>query len=188
MTVDENIIKGCLKGKRKAQHDLYGLCFSYLMSISLRYFKNEIDARSAVNEAFLKIINNISKYEAGRPFKPWIKRIAINTIIDNHRKSRKADIVELNEQLLPDDLHTVDISEEPKGMNFEQIQDMISLLPPMSQRVINLYALDGYRHQEIAEILGISESTSKWHLFNARKKLKVILEASNANLKSNIYG
>ena len=188
MTIREDTIKACLKGKRSAQHELYRQVFPYLMGICIRYYRNELDARSALNASFLKILNNIDKYEYGMPFKPWIKRITVNTIIDIHRKNRKAEIVELNEQLIPDDLKTVDVDEKQESMPFEEVQAMIEELSPMSQQVINLYAIDGYRHKEIAEILGISESTSKWHLFNARKKLKRALEAKAKGIKKNIYG
>jgi RNA polymerase sigma factor (sigma-70 family) len=87
--VSEALIKRIVKQDRKAQLELYRICFSTLMSVAFRYKKNEEDAAALANEAFLKILTNIAKYNSISPFEAWIRRIAINTAIDDYRKNKK---------------------------------------------------------------------------------------------------
>ena len=91
MEVSDVLIKRVEKQDRKAQMELYRICFSALMSVAFRYKKNEEDAAALSNDAFLKILTNIKKYNSNRPFAAWIRRIAINTAIDDYRKNKKRE-------------------------------------------------------------------------------------------------
>lgn len=178
MTISQQLIEDCAKGNRKAQFQLYKSCFSLLMSVCMRYRKNENDAAEILNVGFLKILNNLDKYKSGVPFEAWIRRIMINTLIDDFRKNRKVrELIEHtdfeHEEIFTDQ---VDYNEADKAFDASDLQALIQKLPPMSKKVFNLYAIDGYSHKEVGELLGISDGTSKWHLSFARKKLQEMLK------------
>lgn len=148
------------------------------MSVAMRYKTNPEDAKAMVNQAFLKIMTNIQKYTFDGPFEAWIRRIMINTLIDDFRKIQKER----------DRIEHIDFSEtngNSYGFNFNEaeqifsvgeLEAMIHQLPNMTRNVFNLFAIDGYKHKEIADLFGISIGTSKWHLANARKKLLQMLQ------------
>lgn len=148
------------------------------MGVCVRYRRSEDEAAAMVNEGFLKIIQHLGKYRESVPFEAWARRIMINTLIDDFRKNRK-----VNELIESRDFHDTDndhrlVDFNLADLNFEasQLEAMIHSLPPMSKKVFNLYAIDGYGHKEVAEMLDISVGTSKWHLSFARKKLRELLE------------
>lgn len=163
---------------------MYKITFSYLMSICIRYTRNEDTAKEILNIGFLKILTHLEKYKAEVPFKAWIRRIMINTLIDEFRKQKK---LHSNIEYVEDYIETSNFSEANtaiQNLNAAQIRQLIEKLPPASQQVFNLHAIDGYTHKEIGELLNISEGTSKWHLNSAREKLKVMLEKTGLLAKT----
>ena len=146
----------------------------------MRYRKDESEAAAILNEGFLKILKNLDKYKSNVPFEAWIKRIMINTVIDEFRKNRK--VRELIENTDFEDYHNheglVEMNTADLNFDAEQLEQMIKRLPPVSQKVFNLFAIDGYTHAEIGEMLGISVGTSKWHISSARKKLKEFIQSA----------
>jgi RNA polymerase sigma factor (sigma-70 family) len=183
--IDEAILDACLKKDRKAQYQLYKHCYSFLTGICFRYVNNREDADELLNMAFLKILNNLGKYRQEIPFTLWIRRIMINTIIDDYRKNKKEKelmrSIDFNEYYPAHDHSTV--NDFVKKADAEQITALIFQLPPMTQRVFNLFAIDGFGHKEIGELLGMSEGTSKWHLNSARTKLKEMISKLASNYK-----
>jgi len=175
--VDSQLLKDTLKGDRRAQFKLYQQCFQVLMGVCMRYRRSEDEAAAMVNEGFLKIIQNLGKYKTTVPFEAWIRRIMINTLIDDFRKNRKVnELIENRDFHDTDNDHgLVDFNLADLKFDASQLEAMIYSLPPMSQKVFNLFAIDGYGHKEIGNMLGINEGTSKWHLSYARKKLKELL-------------
>jgi RNA polymerase sigma factor (sigma-70 family) len=180
MEVSPRLLKDCINKDRKAQFQLYKQCFSILMPVCMRYRRNESDAAAMLNAGFMKILGHLKDYDSGKPFAAWAKRIMINTLIDDFRQQRK--VKELIEYTDFSDHHitreTVDFNEAEKVFDAQQLEAFIQQLPPMSQKVFNLYAIDGYKHQEVAAMLGISEGTSKWHLSSARKKLQEMIKTA----------
>ncbi len=137
-----------------------------------------------LNQAFLKILDNLDRLPGHVPFTAWAKRITINTLIDDFRKNRKVKelIASTSIQDLPEAQGGVDYNEADKQFDAEQLEGFIRQLPPMSSKVFNLFAIDGYPHTEISKMLDISEGTSRWHLASARKKLQeMIRNAMNAS-------
>ena len=180
MKVSKDLIKRCRKNESKAQFELYKVCYGSLMAVCNRYEKNNEDAEELLNLAFYKILTKLDKYKPEIPFEAWARRITINTIIDEFRKKNKDQhqFVESFDHSLP--LSFMDFNEADQRFDAEDLERMIRDLPEMSQKVFNLYIVDGYNHKEIGEMLHISEGTSKWHLFTARKTLKeTILQISN---------
>lgn len=147
------------------------------MGVCMRYEKNKEDAEELLNQAFLKILKNISKYDWKAPFEAWIRRIMINTIIDNYRKYKK-DNENMRYTAMDEDYKDVNITYNDAFLQFEatELENMLKLLPDMSRKVFNLYAIEGYSHREIGNMLGLSEGTSKWYVSSARKKLRELLD------------
>ena len=184
MNIDAKLLQACKEKDRKAQFQLYKSCFSLLMGVCIRYKKDEEEARSILNVGFLKILTNLEKYNEKVPFEAWIRRIMINTIIDEFRKNKKErELVEYTDFVANDRFNKrVDYNEADKLFDVAAIEHLVKQLPPVTQKVFNLYIIDGYNHKEIGEMLGISAGTSKWHLSNARKILKAKLQkAINAS-------
>jgi RNA polymerase sigma-70 factor (ECF subfamily) len=124
-----------------------------------------------INDGFLKIFNNLSKYDSAQPFKAWVRTIMVNTAIDYYRSNKKYQLhVTINEIELTDFNDDV-ISQ----LSVEEIMGLISKLSPMYRMVFMLYVVEGYKHKEIAERLGIQEGTSKSNLQDARIKLQEMI-------------
>ncbi len=179
MQVTPEILEGCEKSDRRAQKSLYEICFRMHMSVCYSYYGNEEDARSVLNLAFLKINKNIKSID-GNPkvFFSWSRRIVVNTIIDEYRKNRnyneKVDKYE-NDR----DLESRETSSSNAGLeSLEEmdIKKMVARLPDQTRQVFVLYVIEGYSHKEIAEQMGMSDGTSKWHLSVGRKMLREMLE------------
>lgn len=186
MVVRNEQLRSCIQGDRRAQHDLYKLCFGFLMSICFRYTNSRDDAVSLLNQGFLKVIMNLKKYQPHIPFELWIRRIMINTIIDEFRKKKRdREVLEFTDF---SNYHEYDgafvMNEVENKINIEDLQECISKLPEKSRKVFNLYAIDGYSHKEIANLLEMSEGNSKWHLSTARQKLKEMIEGLITDNKS----
>ena len=178
MNVQPHLIALCIKHDRKAEYELYKLSYSYLMSICMRYSKDKDSASEALNMGFLKILGNLTSYKPEIPFKAWIRRIMVNTLIDEYRrnKNEREKISYVEEYFDSSDFS--EVNEAMGRINCEQILQHINSLPEASRKVFNLYAIDGYSHKEIGQILEISEGTSKWHLNAARQKLKACIEST----------
>lgn len=175
MKVDKELLEACIQNKRKAQFELYKLCYSTMMSVCFRYEKNKEDAEFLLNKAFYKILKNLESYQDKVPFNAWIRRITINTAIDEYRKAQRSRLTYVEEPMHIAPMSNVDFNEADQNYDAEELLELVRQLPPISQKVFNLYVIDGYNHKEIAEQLSMSEGTSKWHLSSARKKLKELL-------------
>ncbi len=176
MNIQPQIIQLCIKHDRKAEYDLYKQIYSYLMSICMRYSKDKDSANESLNMGYLKILNNIQTYKPEIPFKAWIRRIMVNTLIDEYRKNkRQKEHVTYVEQYY-DSSDYSEVNEALSKISCAQIHKLINELPNATKEVFNLYVIDGYNHKEIGELLGISDGTSKWHLSEARQKLKQKIE------------
>ena len=166
--IDE-LIAGCIVGKRNAQEQLYERFYRAMAAICMRYTKNREDAMEVLNDGFVKVFKNIQRFDRAKAsLYTWMRTIMIHTAIDLIKRRQPAfEPLNLTEE------------EEPAIANgFVQQADadellaLIRRLPPATQAVFTLFTVDGYSHQEIAGMLGISEGTSKWHLSDGRKKLK----------------
>jgi RNA polymerase sigma-70 factor (ECF subfamily) len=178
MNVDSELIKGCINGERRAEYELYKVVYSYLMSICYRYTHQKELAEEMLNIGYLKILTHLSKYDETMPFKSWIRRIMVNTLIDEYRKNKalKSKISFVEEYYDSNEYYHTNSAIE--NINAKEILKMIEKLPRASAQVFNLYAIDGFSHKEIADMLEISEGTSKWHLNFARHKLMEMVNKS----------
>ena len=183
MNVELDLITGCINRERRSEYELYKKCYSYLMSVCFRYTNSREEAEEMLNVGFMKILKNLEKYKPEIPFNTWIRRVMINVLIDEYRKEKKHHE---NIQYVEEYYETSDYSEQNNvigKMNMEQIQLLILKLPPMSQKVFNLFVIDGYSHKEIGDLLKMSEGTSKWHLNFSRTKLKEMITGITTQIK-----
>jgi RNA polymerase sigma factor (sigma-70 family) len=181
MQVSADILRDAHNGDRKAQYLLYKQCFPVLMSVCSRYRYGEQDAVAAVNQGFLKIIQNLDRMPEGANFEAWIRRIQINLMIDEYRRNKKYKETMVH----PEDFEVTAAiyhnsapvhNEGAKQLEAGYLERLLQKLPPVTRQVFNLFAVDGYSHAEIGEMLGISDGTSKWHVNSARVQLKTWLE------------
>ncbi len=148
------------------------------MPVCYRYHHNEEDARAALNLGFMKILKGLDVIEGEVNFNAWSKRIVVNCLIDEYRRSKKHNeyiaYKETDREL--EFTSSSSVNEGEGAIGYENLMVLIRELPSVSAQVFNLYVIDGYNHKEIGELLGMSEGTSKWHLSTARKMLRDKLE------------
>ncbi len=183
MVIDNELLNDCQQGKRRACNQLYEKLFSYLMNICIRYNNNYDEAGAALNAIYLKIVTNLKQRDQQKPFIPWIKTIAMNHLADEFRKAKTLK----NNIAFSDDLTSYekagDNFKAPGNLETKDLIKMIQTLPPSCNRIFNLYAIDGYNHREIGEMLGINEGTSKSQLHLARIKLQKMIEEEQNRIK-----
>lgn len=184
MRIDPELLARCKKNNRKAHNELYKLCFGFMMAICLRYASNREDAEALLNGAFLKVISNLEKYNPEIPFGSWVHRLTVNSIIDEFRKDKKRreHMTNVDFQDTVPDHQPVDFNEAAQALEAEALERMIQALPEMSRKVFNLYAIEGYSHKEIGEMLNMSDGTSKWHVSSARKALQAMIRSTMKQL------
>jgi RNA polymerase sigma-70 factor (ECF subfamily) len=168
----DTIIDACRNQDRKAQEQFYRKFYRAMMTLCVRYTKNEADALEVLNTGFYKVFKNIRKYDVskGSPY-TWIRKIIINSCLDLiKKKGNDPGTRELDEVI------NIDLSPEViSKMSAAELLKLVRQLSPSTQAVFNLYVMEGYSHKEIANIMKISEGTSKWHLNEARKKLQKMI-------------
>jgi RNA polymerase sigma factor (sigma-70 family) len=170
--IDKNVLDACMVNDRKAQELLYKQFYGPMMTICLRYTRNEEDAIEVLHNGFLKVYKHLATYDASKAsLYTWIKTIVVNSAIDFIRsRQRFGTTIELTE------VHEVSMDNEAiQRMSASELLKLVRKLPQATQTVFNLYVVEGYNHREIGELLGISEGTSKWHLSEARKQLQQLL-------------
>ena len=167
------ILAGCRERRRTSQHDLYKLYYGYGMSVAIRYVNHESEAITIVNDAFLKVYNGIDSFKPEAPFKPWFRRIMVNTSITYLKKQQKYR-VETDVDAAKD---IADREEILSRISYKELVELVQSLSTAYRAVFNMYVIDGFRHEEIAAELGITVSTSKSNLMRARRKLRELLQA-----------
>jgi len=162
------LIEACIKGDRLAQKNLYDIFSKKMYVVCLRYTKSQQEAEDVLQESFIKVFKSLSGYRGDSRLDYWIKRIVINTALNSQRKKLYMyPMVDID-----DVQNTVEYSKAIAGYQLEELLKMIRELPTGCQTVFNLFAIEGYSHKEIAEMLEVSEGTSKSQFSRARKLLQ----------------
>ncbi len=168
---EQELIKACRKRHRKAQKTLYERYTPKMFGICRRYVKRHEDAEDVLVEAFFKVLTNIDQYKGEGSFEGWIRRIVVNECLMFLRKKHNFHLtLEIADFDMPN-YYTAQ-----QDLEADDILNVLDQLPTGYRTVFNLYVLEGYKHREIAELLGISINTSKSQLILAKKKLKQALE------------
>jgi RNA polymerase sigma-70 factor (ECF subfamily) len=164
--LQNKLVERCRKGDIKAQFALFKMHSKAMYNVAIRFFNNKMDAEDVVQESFIKAFQKIDEFNGYSSFGFWLKRIVINGCISEIRK-RKITFEEINEEL------TGSLVEEKIDSFIEPdlVHNAIKALPEGARTIINLYALEGFKHDEISQMLGISSSTSKTQYMRAKKLL-----------------
>ena len=180
VAISETLLARCRRGEEAAQFQLYNQLSYRLMGVCLRYCASRDEAEDALQNTFVKIFTRLDQYRGDGPFEAWARRIAVHTAlhsVEQHRLRHPAgpsgDVLDDYAANLP--------SDEPSVLEQLAASDLLQqlqTLPPGYRAVLNLYAIEGYSHKEIGELLNISEGTSKSQLARARRLLHQRLAAS----------
>jgi len=167
---DRQIIDGCAKHDRKAQQELFRQYSRFLLGVCLRYATDKAEAEDILQESFLKIYFNIKEYSGTGSFQGWLRKVAVNTAITHYHKNLKYRYhVDIDEYVSEE---TGVSSFEEDLFTSEELYMVLSELPSGYRMVFNLYAVEGYKHKEIAEMLGIDTNTSKSQYSRAKAALR----------------
>ena len=166
----KQLIENCKNNDTQAQSELYKLFSSKLFSVCLKYSKNTAEAEDNLQDAFLTIFEKIKQFKHKGSFEGWLKRITVNTVLQRYRKEKVFDII--TDEIAEDN----DIDIEDNDVSIDYLLKIIQELPDRYRLVFNLYVLDGYSHNDIAQMLEINIGTSKSNLARARQILKKTIE------------
>lgn len=170
---EEDLVKKCVEGDVKAQRELFNKFASTMLGVTLRYMKDRTLAEDVLQDGFIKVFNNLQRFEYKGSLEGWIRRIIVNTALDQLRKDKKyQDDIEIDNSYF----EPVQKSEVEGKMQADVLMEIIQELPEGYRVVFNMYAIEGYSHKEIADALGISENTSKSQYSRAKATLRTLLE------------
>jgi len=164
----QHILQGCRKKQRNSQHELYKLFYAYGMSIGIRYVKNEDEAIQILNDSFMKVFTRIHKFDDQYDFKPWFRKIVVNTSIDYMKKKKHLQM----KSQIEDAKYISDREDILSRIGYKELINLVQSLSTAYRTVFNMYVIDGYKHDEIAKTLNISVGTSKSNLSKARAQLR----------------
>ena len=164
------LIENCKKNDIQAQSELYKLFSSKLFSVCLKYSRNYAEAEDNLQDSFLTIFKKIEQFKNKGSFEGWLKRVTVNTVLQQYRNEKIFDIV--NENIIDD----VELDIDEESLSLDYLLKIIQELPDRYRLVFNLYVLDGYSHKDIASMLDINIGTSKSNLARARQILKQTIE------------
>ena len=184
INIHQELVDRCRENDRKAQYDIYKLYYKAMYNTALRILNNADDAEDIMQESFLDAFRKIDTYHGGATFGSWMKRIVINKSLDELRKRK--DIFSIDKE--GTDIIAEEIHEDPVEVlsyKVEKIRSAIADLPEQYRIILSLHLLEGYDHEEIAEILGITYGTSRTRYSRARQKLLAHLKTAYINFNVN---
>ncbi len=171
ITSEADLIRGCIAGERRMQEILYQRFSPKMYAVCLRYANKTEDAQDILQDGFVKVFKNLHMFRGEGSFEGWIRRIFVNTAIEHYRRQVNLyPVTEGHENVLE--------AKEVSVMDSLSMKDLMSVIQELSpgyKTVFNLYAIEGYTHKEIAEMIGISEGTSKSQLARAKGILQNII-------------
>ena len=173
---EESLIAGCIKGNQMAQKALFDSFSPKFFALCLRYMRSTDDAEDVLQEGMVKIFTKLPEYKGKGSFEGWMRRIIVNTCLDQIRKNQKLKLdvsIDKEEYKLSMNANILE------NMSANELIEEIKKMPPGYRVVFNMFAIEGYSHQEIAEKLGVKESTSKSQYLRARAYLKERIEKIN---------
>ena len=169
-TPDPELFRRCQEGEPRAQELLYKRYFSFAMSLCMRYSRDKYEAMQIVNDSYMKVLRNIREFDSSKSFRSWYGRILINSAVDNYRRNLKhSSHLQISNEMEADEEQEPSISAE---LSVNEILSLFNRLPDNYRLTFNLYEIEGYSHEEIGQMLGISPSTSRSNLSRAKKMLR----------------
>ena len=179
----DELIRGCIKGERTSQNRLYALYAPKMFVVCIRYSKSREEAEEILQEGFVRVFEFIHQFKYAGSFEGWVRKIMVNCALQKYRsKSHLHPVIDI--ETTDTDMH---VSEDILArLDTKELLKMVQQLPPAYRMVFNLYVFEGFKHREIAELLGISEGTSKSNLSDARAILQKTVNKSLAVAKQNV--
>jgi len=177
---EKELVRGCVQEKRSCQEKLYQQYYKKMFAVCMRYGKNRDQALDMLQEGFIKVYNNINSFNHTGSLEGWIRRIMVNSAINLIRKEKPT--VDIND--VYEDSNVVNNETVLDKMSVDEIMKLIQKLPTGYKTVFNLFAIEGYSHKEIAEMLDIQESTSRTQFLKAKTALRKMLEELKAPVKN----
>lgn len=174
---EKELVEGCVRNDRYHQEMMYRRFFPSMMQMCMRYASDRDEAMLIVNNGFLRVFKKIDTFAFKGSLEGWIRRLVFHSLSDYFKQQPKNVHFLVWEEW---DSRNTDNPALP-NLYMEDLLLMVDKLPPATKDVFCLFAIDGYTHQEIADTLGMSEGTSKWHLNAARKRLKELIARQNMN-------
>ncbi len=174
----KELINGCINGNRRSQEILHRNYYGKMMGVCLRYMQDKDEAKDVVQEGFIKVYNNLAKYDHSGSFDLWLKRIFVNTAIDFYRKNKTLQNIFNYNVEVEDVQEPIDENSSIgtlKMLSTPDILEAVQELTPVYRAVFNMYAIDGYNHHQISEALNINIGTSKSNYSKAKGNLQKIL-------------
>ena len=173
---ERKLVEGCVNNDRRSQEKLYRKFFPTMYRMCYRYAGQEEEALEILNAGFLRVFTKLHTFSFNGSLEGWIRRLVFHSLSDYYRKNdRKLRFLPVEDWDAPTEASPL------QNLYFEDMVSLIDKLPKATREVFWLYAVDGYTHVEIGERLGISPGTSKWHLSNARQKLKKLVNRESHN-------
>ena len=173
---EKELIEGCIQGEANAQRMLYKRFSSLIYGICLRYAKNRMEAEDVMQDAFVKVFKYLKDFSGQGSFEGWVRRVAVNTAITNYRKNLKTRYEDAVDERTNNEYTVVDYDVE---YTMEEMLACVQNLPDGYRTVFNLYVVEGFKHKEISEMLGIDTNTSKSQLSRAKGQLQRALLAKS---------
>ncbi len=174
---EKTLIEACIRENKAAQKALYDTYAGKMYFVCLRYARHELEAQDMLQDGFIKVFDNISRFQFNGSFEGWIRRIMVNTSLNHCRKSAFK-----NEHIGIEDYQDKVVSSKAiSNLSEQELLTLIQQLPDGYRMVFNLYVIEGYSHKEIGEMLGTSESTSRSQLAKSRKYMQKLLTEQNIN-------
>jgi RNA polymerase sigma factor (sigma-70 family) len=170
---ESDLLRGCLNGDRRAQESLYKQYSGKMYAVCLRYAKDADEAQDILQEGFIKVFNSLEKFRNEGSFEGWIRRIFVNTSIEQYRKAHNKQHFVDSEELEVEDKAITAMSKLAE----KDVIMLIQQLSPGYRQVFNMYVIEGFSHKEIADVLGINEGTSKSQLARAKQMLQKKIES-----------
>jgi RNA polymerase sigma-70 factor (ECF subfamily) len=172
LVTEKEIIEGCLRQKRECQQELFRRYAGKMLGVCMRYARHQMEAEDVVQDAFIKVFDHLNQFQNKGSFEGWIRRIVVNTALKTFdRKSFTHEQYGLD---VREDYSAAEPSVYAQ-LSEEELLGLIAQLPDGYRIVFNLYAIEGYSHAEVAEMLGVQESTSRSQLVKARKMLQAMV-------------
>ena len=168
-----SVLRACREENAQAQRVLFAQYFGYVKSICLRYSSSPEESEDVLNEAFLKVFQNLSKYDEKQPFKPWLRTVVVNLAISHYRKHGRKQRETVTLEDAPVARFDDNILE---NITADEILDLVQQLRPDYRNVFLMYAVDGYGHREISEMLSVNEATVRSHYARARARLQHLIK------------
>jgi RNA polymerase sigma factor (sigma-70 family) len=179
---EAELINGCIANDRRCQNQLYKQYFPFMSKIAVRYYENKDDAVASINLAFLKLLQNLKQYDTSFALSTYLGKILINTILTDIKAKSKYSLMFLEEDE-NDYAHEFEVNKSEHQLAYADILKVVFCLPILHRNTFNLHVIDGYSHREVASMLGISETHSKWIVHDSKKRIMKMLNEINQTIE-----